>query len=94
MDDKIEVRNKKTYVCKLCGFEADSQRKVERHQKFTCKSVFIALSERELTRLMFIVRHVQFEDGLEGWFSDSIGISLMQALGRKLTKADIEIFLE
>jgi len=80
-----------TYECSVCAKKFKTEKAVKRHQRRECRRIWINLSRAQLNRLRYIVKHVRFE--VPSWFSDAIGISLLESLGREFTKPDIEIVL-
>jgi len=92
MEETIIRKTKVSFECAICGKKDFSTEKAVRgHQRKECRRIWFNLSKLELNRLREIIREAQFTT--PSWFIDTIGIGLLNSLGREFTKPDIEIVL-
>jgi len=92
MQEEIIRKTEISYECGICGKkDFKTEKAVRRHQKRECRRIWFNLSRGELTRLREIIREAQFTT--PNWFIDSIGIGLLQSLGREFSEPTIKIEL-
>lgn len=88
---EVIKKTKISWQCATCGKEFKTEKAVKKHQRRECERIWISLSKQELARLKNIVRHVKFD--VPAWFTDAIGISLLESLGREFSEPTMKIEL-